>query len=132
MPDLPAWIQEIRDRVDKATPGPWTAEDANPHKPHKRFAFYIPAIMSAPSMPQYDGLAEEWARENGIPIKRFPADWDKHGKAAGPIRNRAMAEYADALLAVWDGESKGTANMILEMHRMGKPVFVWRVNGCGS
>lgn len=59
MPDIPAWIQEIRDRVDKATPGPWTAEDANPHKPHKRFAFYIPAIMSAPSMPQYDGLTEE-------------------------------------------------------------------------
>jgi hypothetical protein len=59
MPDLPAWLQEICDRVDKATPGPWTAEDANPHKPHKRFAFYIPAIMSAPSMPQYDGLTEE-------------------------------------------------------------------------
>lgn len=59
MTDLPAWIQEIRDRVDKATPGPWAAEDANPHKPHKRFAFYIPEIMSAPSMPQYDGLTEE-------------------------------------------------------------------------
>lgn len=59
MTDLPVWLQEIRDRVDKATPGPWTAEDANPHKPHKRFAFYIPAIMSAPSMPQYDGLTEE-------------------------------------------------------------------------
>lgn len=59
MTDLPVWLQEIRDRADKATPGPWTAEDANPHKPHKRFAFYIPAIMSAPSMPQYDGLTEE-------------------------------------------------------------------------
>jgi len=56
MTDLPAWLQEIRDRADKATPGPWTAEDANPHK---RFAFYIPEIMSAPSMPQYDGLTEE-------------------------------------------------------------------------
>jgi len=59
MTDLPAWLQEIRDRADKATPGPWAAEDANPHKPHKRFAFYIPEIMSAPSMPQYDGLTEE-------------------------------------------------------------------------
>ena len=57
--DLPVWLQEIRNRADKATPGPWTAEDANPHKPHKRFAFYIPEIMSAPSMPQYDGLTEE-------------------------------------------------------------------------
>jgi len=79
-----------------------------------------------------DLAGEEWARENDIPIKRFPADWDKHGKAAGPIRNREMAEYADALIAVWDGESKGTANMILEMHRQGKPVFVWGVNECGS
>ena len=59
MTDLPGWLQEIRDRADKATPGPWTAEDANPHKPHKRFAFYIPEIMSAPSMPQYDGLTTE-------------------------------------------------------------------------
>jgi glycerophosphoryl diester phosphodiesterase len=79
-----------------------------------------------------DLAGEEWARENNIPVKRFPADWDKHRKAAGPIRNREMAEYADALIAVWDGESKGTANMILEMHRQGKPVFVWRVNECVS
>lgn len=74
-----------------------------------------------------DLAGEEWARGNGIPIKRFPADWDKHGKAAGPIRNREMAEYADVLIAIWDGKTKGTANMILEMHRQGKPVFVWRV-----
>ena len=59
MTDLPVWLQGIRDRANKATPGPWAAEDANPHKPHKRFAFYIPEIMSAPSMPQYDGLTEE-------------------------------------------------------------------------
>ena len=71
-----------------------------------------------------DLAGEEWARENDIPIKRFSADWAKHGKAAGPIRNREMAEYANALLVVWDGKSKGTANMILEMHRQGKPVFV--------
>ena len=58
MPE-PVWLQGIRDRANKATPGPWAAEDANPHKPHKRFAFYIPEIMSAPSMPQYDGLTEE-------------------------------------------------------------------------
>lgn len=47
-----------------------------------------------------------------IPIKQFPADWDKHGKAAGPIRNQEMADYADALIAVWDGESRGTRDMI--------------------
>ena len=59
-----------------------------------------------------DSLGERWAKANGIPIRRFPADWSKHGKAAGPIRNRQMADYADALIAFWDRKSKGTKNMI--------------------
>lgn len=46
------------------------------------------------------------------PISVFHADWGAFGKAAGPIRNREMANYADALLAIWDGKSKGTRNMI--------------------
>lgn len=59
-----------------------------------------------------DTLGEIYAAEKGIPVKRFPADWDKHGRSAGPIRNGEMAEYADALIAVWHGASRGTANMI--------------------
>lgn len=59
-----------------------------------------------------DKLGERFAEENGIPVKRFPADWNGKGKAAGYIRNAEMAEYADALLAFWDGESKGTNHMI--------------------
>ena len=59
-----------------------------------------------------DLLGERYAKENNYPIKRFNADWDKHGKAAGPIRNKQMSEYADALICFWDGESKGTKNMI--------------------
>lgn len=88
---------------------------------------YAVAELVSGASGNVDLAGEEWARENNIPVKRFPADWDKHRKAAGPIRNREMAEYADALLAIWDGKSKGTANMILEMHRQSKPVFVWRV-----
>ena len=42
----------------------------------------------------------------------FPADWDKHGKSAGYKRNLEMAENADALIAFWDGESRGTKHMI--------------------
>lgn len=42
-----------------------------------------------------------------LKIKMFYADWTKHGKAAGPIRNAKMAKYADALLLVWDGKSRG-------------------------
>ncbi|WP_197026348.1 hypothetical protein [Polaribacter sp. Hel_I_88] len=43
---------------------------------------------------------------------RFPAEWNKFGKAAGPVRNKEMAIYADALIAFWDGKSRGTKNMI--------------------
>ncbi len=69
-----------------------------------------------------DTLAEAWAAERGIAITRFPADWRTHGRAAGPMRNREMAEYADALIAVWDGESRGTANMIEEARKRGLPI----------
>ena len=85
--DLPAWIQEIRDRADKATPGPWTPEDANPHKPHKRFAFYIPEIMSAPSMPQYDGLTTEDAEFIAHSRADVPRLVELVGEMAWNLRN---------------------------------------------
>jgi hypothetical protein len=74
-----------------------------------------------------DRLGEEWAQRRGLPIKRFPAPWTEFGKAAGPIRNRQMAEYADALVAVWDGKSRGTKNMINQARARGLVVHVHRV-----
>lgn len=71
-----------------------------------------------------DKLGEQWAIANSIPVKEMPANWNAHGKAAGPIRNRQMAEYADAAVIVWDGESNGSRNMINEMIRKKKPYFV--------
>ena len=59
-----------------------------------------------------DMLGERYAAEKGYAIKRFTAEWGKYGKKAGPIRNTEMARYADALVAFYDGESRGTANMI--------------------
>jgi hypothetical protein len=59
-----------------------------------------------------DLLGEQYARENNLPVYRFPANWKKYGKTAGYLRNRKMAEKADALVAFWDGKSRGTANMI--------------------
>lgn len=59
-----------------------------------------------------DTMALRWAAEEDLPVKKFPADWDKYGKAAGPIRNEQMAQEADALVAFWDGESRGTKSMI--------------------
>ena len=57
------------------------------------------------------------------PHKEFPADWDQHGKAAGPIRNRQMAEYGDALILIWDGESRGSASMKREAQKANIPVY---------
>jgi|SRR5581483_677657 len=59
-----------------------------------------------------DFAGECFATKYRIPIKRFPADWKQHGKKAGYLRNVEMAQYADALVAIWDGESKGTKHMI--------------------
>lgn len=59
-----------------------------------------------------DALGEEWAHSWYWVVLRYHADWDKHGKAAGPIRNEQMAENADALVAFHDGSSPGTADMI--------------------
>lgn len=61
-----------------------------------------------------DQIGERYAAIQSIPVKRFLPDWDTHGKAAGPIRNALMASYADALIALWDGKSRGTENMIQE------------------
>lgn len=71
-----------------------------------------------------DRLGEGWAGEAGIKVARFPAEWDTHGKAAGVIRNREMARYADALVAVWDGKSRGTKNMIETARECGLDVYV--------
>lgn len=57
-----------------------------------------------------DRCGEVWADAQNIKITRFPADWNKHGKAAGPIRNKQMADYAQALVTFAGG--RGTRNMI--------------------
>lgn len=72
-----------------------------------------------------DYLGEIWASTNGIPIKAFPANWKEHGKAAGPIRNAEMADYAQFLIAFWDGKSRGTKNMIEQMSSRKKPYLVF-------
>lgn len=66
---------------------------------------------------------QHYASHQELSIKEFPADWKKHGKAAGPIRNKEMAKYADALLLIWDGESRGSANMKKEMQKYRKPIY---------
>lgn len=76
-----------------------------------------------------DTLGEWWAERNGIPVVKFPADW-RRGRSAGPVRNSQMANYADALVAIWDGVSRGTAHMIQEARAEGLKVHVHTVARC--
>ena len=71
-----------------------------------------------------DQMGERYARERGFQLRRFPADWEQYGKSAGHIRNAKMADNADALIAFWDGESRGTKNMIDNARRKGLAVRV--------
>lgn len=59
-----------------------------------------------------DLLGERYAKENGFELKIYPANWEKYGKSAGPIRNKQMAADCDYLICFWDGKSPGTKSMI--------------------
>ncbi len=70
-----------------------------------------------------DTLGLKWADDNQVAKKKMPADWDRWGKGAGFIRNIAMAEYADALIAVTNG-SRGTAHIIRVANRKGLQGYI--------
>ncbi|MDD4411986.1 MAG: DUF2493 domain-containing protein [Bacilli bacterium] len=71
-----------------------------------------------------DKLGERYAKEKGYKIDPHPANWDFHGKSAGYIRNEEMAKCSDALIACWDGKSKGTKHMIDLANKYGLKVCI--------
>lgn len=62
--------------------------------------------------PGIDNLAYSWAIENGLHLKTYRADWNTHGKAAGPIRNRTMLADGNPDLVVAINGGRGTAHMV--------------------
>ena len=75
-----------------------------------------------------DSLGERYANEKGYTLNRYPADWKQYGKAAGPIRNRQMVKDADAAIVFWDGQSRGTKNLIEEAKKQGLIVRIIMYN----
>ncbi|GAA4879349.1 hypothetical protein GCM10023310_69380 [Paenibacillus vulneris] len=73
-----------------------------------------------------DKLGERYAHEKGYSVSSHPADWDQYGKSAGYIRNEEMAKESDALVAFWDGISRGTKHMIDLANKHGLMVRVVR------
>ena len=88
---------------------------------------YIGQVISG-TAPGADTRGEMWASLYGIPVLRYPADWKAHGKIAGRIRNREMAEVATHGIGFWHNESNGTAHMASLLLSTGKPVRLveWR------
>lgn len=71
-----------------------------------------------------DSVAHRWAEARGIPIESYPANWNKHGRAAGPIRNTQMLEEGRPDLVVAFCGGRGTQNMISQSKERGVPVEV--------
>ena len=89
-----------------------------------------------------DLLGEKYALEEKIPCTIFKALWNdlnvpnaiiktndygKYNVRAGTDRNIKMGDYADALIAIWDGSSTGTKHMIEYMNGLCKKVFVYNI-----
>lgn len=74
-----------------------------------------------------DSLAIRYAKNNRLPFEVFKPDWDRYGKRAGIIRNCEMGDVVDALIAFWDGNSRGTKHMIdyaMNLNRISKIYIV--------
>ncbi len=104
----------------------------------RRQGIEITVVLSGKA-PVADTLGERCAQEHAIHVEPYPAKWNdvaapgsvvrsgRHGPynvLAGFERNQEMAEKADALIALWDGKSRGTRDVIERMRRLGKPVYV--------
>lgn len=97
------WVLDIWDELDK----------------HSEITEIVSGLAKGP-----DTYGKLWAIERGVPVKEFPALWEQYGRKAGILRNIEMGDYADQLLAFWDGKSSGTKHMIQYMKSLNKPVEV--------
>ena len=71
-----------------------------------------------------DQLGGKWAKQRNIHVSIWRADWDNLGKRAGPTRNKAMGDYADAGIGfIWDN-SRGSEHMRKYLEHLGKPHFI--------
>ena len=71
-----------------------------------------------------DSCAAEFANKNGIKLTVFLPQYDRYGRGAPIVRNRQIVDYADKVIAFWDGKSKGTLSTIKYANKIGKPCEV--------
>ena len=93
----------------------------------KECPFQITEVISGRAR-GVDTLGEKFAEDYGLKLHLFPADWKRLRNAAGPIRNAQMADFADAVLCVWDGVSSGTKDIMKQAKKRGLPLYVFKVD----
>ena len=71
-----------------------------------------------------DKMAERYAKENNLLMTILKPDWQTHGKSAGPLRNLEIVASCERLVALWNGESRGTKHSIETARNQGKQVIV--------
>lgn len=95
--DLPVTEKDIRSSIHGAV----------------MFPYSLDLIICGDCPTGADKAALIFARNNFIDVSCHVAGWEKHGKAAGPIRNQAMIDMEpDVVIAFWDGQSRGTLDTI--------------------
>jgi len=92
-----------------------------------RKADWIPTTILSGGDRGADALGEQFAKAYGLPLEIYPAQWEKYGRSAGYERNGEMASKAELLIALWDGESRGTKHMIDLARKNGLKIHV---HGC--
>lgn len=97
----------------------------------KELGKYLPAEVTeivSGGAKGVDTSAREYAVAKGIKLTEFLPEYKKYGKAAPLKRNITIIEYADLVLAFWDGKSRGTKFVIDHCKSMGVPVKVFDLN----
>ena len=88
---------------------------------------WVPSAILSGGAKGVDRLGESWAHQNCIDLTIYEAEWDKFGNSAGYKRNELMANNAEALVAIWDGSSKGTKHMIDLATAHGLKIYVHNI-----
>jgi len=113
-----------RDFADKALM--WkTLDETFPHSEPDEYGNWLPigTLIQGDCPTGADALAVDYAMVNWLGLKSFPADWRKHGRSAGPIRNQQMIVEGKPDVVIAFPGGRGTADMVSKARAAGVPVI---------
>ena len=72
-----------------------------------------------------DTCARQFAIKNGLKLTEFLPEYEKYAKGAPLKRNDMIIDYADLVVAFWDGESRGTEYVIKRCKKVGREIKIY-------